>query len=44
MQNIIEDYQQMHDISQSHILFKHKEKLVKLGFAERGIENVIDTL
>ena len=30
--------------SQSHLLFKLKEKLVNLGLAETDIENVIDTL
>ena len=44
IQTVIEDYQQIHDISQSHLLFKLKEKLVNLGLAETDIENVIDTL
>lgn len=44
IQTIIEDYQQMHDLSQSDLLFKLKEKLVNLGIAETDIENVIDTL
>lgn len=34
----------MHDISQSNLLFKLKEKLVNLGLAETDIENVINTL
>lgn len=32
----------MHDISQSDLLFKLKEKLVSLGIKETDIENVID--
>ena len=44
IQTIIEDYQQMHDISQSDVLFKLKEKLVNLGLTETDIENVVDTL
>ena len=30
--------------SQSHLLFKLKEKLVNLGLAETDIENVIDNV
>lgn len=44
IQAIIEDCQQMNDISQSDLLFKLKEKLVNLGLAETNKENVIDTL
>ena len=44
IQTIIEDYQEMHAISQSHLLFKLKEKLLSLGLPDADIGTVIDTL
>lgn len=40
---IIEDYQEIHAISQSHLLFKLNEKLVSLRLSEADIDSVIDT-
>lgn len=34
IQNILEDYQEIHVISQSHLLFKLKEKLVSLSVTD----------
>ncbi len=42
IQTIIEDIQEIHDISQSHLLFKLKEKLVTLGLSEADTSNVIN--
>ncbi len=44
IQIIIEDIQEIHDISQSHLLFKLKEKLVTLGVSEADTSNVINVL
>ncbi len=44
IQTIIEDIQEIHDISQSHLLFKLKEKLVTLGVSEADTSNVINVL
>lgn len=44
IQVILEDFQNIHDISQSHLLFKLKEKLVALGVSEADISTVIDVL
>ncbi len=44
IQTIIEDIQEIHDISQSHLLFKLKEKLVTLGVSEADTSNVTNVL
>ena len=44
IQVILEDFQEIHDISQSHLLFKLKEKLVALGVPDADISTVIDVL
>ena len=44
IQTIIEHYQEIHDINQSHLLSKLNEKLTSLGLSEADINTVIDTL
>lgn len=44
IQTIIEDFQNVHDISQSHLLYKLNEKLVTIGVPEAEINNVIDVV
>lgn len=44
IQAILKYFQEIHDISQSHLLFKLKEKLVALGVPEADISTVIDVL
>ncbi|KAL2083090.1 hypothetical protein ACEWY4_020863 [Coilia grayii] len=44
IQTIIEDFQEIHDISQSHLLFKLKEKLMTLGISEADTNNVIEVI
>lgn len=44
IQTIIEDFQGIHDISQSHLLHKLSEKWVTLGISEADINNVVDVL
>lgn len=44
IQTIIEEFLEIHDISQSHMLFKLKEKLVMLGVSEADTNNVINVL
>lgn len=44
IQTIIEDFQNVHDISQSHLLYKLNEKLVTIGVPEAEIKNVIDVV
>lgn len=39
IQTIIEDFQEIHDISQSRLLFKLKEKLDALGVTDADISN-----
>lgn len=43
-QTIIEDFQEIHDISQSHLLFKLKERLITLGISEADTNNVIEVM
>ncbi|CAK6974710.1 hypothetical protein PFLUV_G00052250 [Scomber scombrus] len=44
IQTIIEDFQEIHDISQSHLLFKLKERLITLGISEADTNNVIEVM
>lgn len=44
IQTIIEDFQEIHDISQSHLLFKLKEKLITLGISEADTNNVTEVM
>lgn len=44
IQSIIEDFQAVHDISQSHLLHKLDEKLVSLDISDSERENVIEVL
>jgi len=44
IQTIIEDFQEIHDISQSHLLFKLKDKLITLGISEPDTNNVIEVM
>lgn len=44
IQTIIEHYQEIHDINQSHLPSKLNEELTSLGLSEADINTVIDTL
>lgn len=44
IQMIIEDIQDIHDVNQSHLLYKLNEKLVTLGLPEADVKQVIDVL
>lgn len=44
IQSVIEGMQDIHDISQSHLLLKLGEKLIALGISENDIKRVFDVL
>lgn len=44
IQTIIEDFQEIHDISQVPLLFKPKDKLIPLGISEADTNNVIEVM
>lgn len=44
IQTIIEDLQDVHDISQSHLFCRLKEKMVTLDISEGDINKVVDVL
>lgn len=44
IQAILEDFQQIHDKSQPHLLFKFKEKIVTLGVSEADINTIIGVM
>lgn len=44
IQTIIEDLKDLNDVSQSHLFYKLKEKLVTLGLSEGDISNIVGVL
>ena len=44
IQTIVEEFQDIHSTSQSHLYYKLREKLVTLGISEADIKNVIEVL
>ncbi|KAL7872286.1 hypothetical protein SRHO_G00072690, partial [Serrasalmus rhombeus] len=44
IQTIIEDYQNIHDVSQSNLFHKLTEKLSQVGILECAINKIIDVL
>ncbi len=44
IQTVIDGLQDIHDISQSHLLHKLHEKMTVLGISENDIKSVVDVL
>lgn len=44
IQSVIEGLQDIHDISQSHLLHRVSEKLTTLGISENDVKNVVDIM
>lgn len=42
--SVIQDMQDMHDISQSHLFYKLKENLVTLDFSDVDLKSIVDAL